>query len=421
MAHYDWKIGEALPELGAHSVAKHKVIEQYLDRYLDICVRTPAQEKQRLTIVDGFCGGGRYAFRGAELPGSPLVLLRTIAAAEKRLNACRPKGFQILTNFIFIDDKKEHTDFLRAEIEASEFVHLLDKSISIWTRPFTEAVDDLIVASKARHRKGQSIFILDQYGWSDVVFEDVRRILSELPKAEVFINFAVDTLIDYLSDKTAGTKAHSKIDLSPGLIREMVEHKSREKAWRAIIQNKLYDHIKKWTTADFYSPFFVRSPESGRSYWLLHLSRHREARNLIGEVHWEQSNVSTHHGRPGFGALGFSPNMKPEQMMLEYNFDADAQQQSLDALAEQIPSYVLGAVNDGRSTSLETVFGNECNDTPVTAAILETALIKLRDHRELKILNADGREKPRAKKIHWNDRVELPKQRTFYGPFGIAD
>jgi hypothetical protein len=81
--------------------------------------------------------------------------------------------------------------------------------------------------------------------------------------------------------------------------------------------------------------------------------------------------------------------MKPEQMMLEYDFDADAQQQSLDALAEQIPSYVLGAVNDGRSTSLETVFGNECNDTPVTAAILETALIKLRDHRELKILNAD--------------------------------
>ena len=280
-------------------------------------------------------------------------------------------------------------------------------------------MDDLIIAAKARHRKGRSLFILDQYGWSDVIFADVRRILTELPKAEIFINFAVDTLIDYLSEKTAGTQAHANIDLSPGLIREMVEYKTREKAWRAIIQNKLYSHIKDWTGADFYSPFFVHSPESGRSYWLLHLSRHREARNLIGEVHWEQSNTSTHHGRPGFGSLGFSPNMTPEQMLLEYDFDAEAQQQSLDALAEQIPSYVRAAAENGLSTSLEAVFGNECNDTPVTAFIIETALVKLRNEKELTILNKDGKEKPRAISIHWDDEIRLPAQRTLFGPFAL--
>ena len=52
--------------------------------------------------VDGFAGGGRYSFRGEELPGSPIILLRTIAEAEQKLNAARPKGFEIKTNFVFI-------------------------------------------------------------------------------------------------------------------------------------------------------------------------------------------------------------------------------------------------------------------------------------------------------------------------------
>lgn len=417
MAHYDWKIGEPLPILGAHSVAKHRILQRYLDRYIEICTRTPFMEKLRLTIVDGFAGGGRYSFRGKELPGSPLILMRTIAEAQERLNASRPKGFEILTNFIFIDDNKYHTDFLRNEIEASEFRAMLDQSVTILTSPFSSLVDQLIKSSKQRHRKGQSLFILDQYGWSDVVFADVRKILKELPKAEVFINFAVDSLIDYLSDKTAGSKAHKNINLSPGLINEMVAHKTREKAWRTIIQNELYAHIQKWTGAEFYSPFFVRSPESGRSYWLLHLSRHREARNLIGEIHWDESNVSTHHGRPGLGSLGFTPDMTPDQMPLDFDFDEHAQKRSLNALQNQIPEYVQAAVLNGRSTSLEDVFGNESNNTPVTAPIIESALVQLRDEKELQIFSKDGKEKPRAKTIKWDDEVRLPSQRTLFGPF----
>ena len=418
MAHYDWKIGEDLPELGAHSVAKHRILQRYLDRYIDICAVTPVQEKLKLTIVDGFAGGGRYSFRGDELPGSPIILMRTIAAAQERLNAARPKGFRIETRFVFIDDNKHHTDFLMAEIEQSEFSGLLGNAVTVLTCKFSQAVDALIRDAKNHTRKGRSLFILDQYGWSDVMFSDVRKILANLPKAEVFMNFAVDSLIDYLSDKTAGSQAHRNIDLSPAQISELVQHRTREKAWRAIIQNELYEHIQRWTGAQYYSPFFVRSPKSGRSYWLLHLSRHREARNLIGEIHWDESNVSTHHGRPGLGSLGFSPNMSPEQLPLDFNFDEMALERSMTTLEDQIPSYVRTAVSNGRMTSLNEVFGNECNDTPVTSPIIQKALVKLRDEKELKIISKDGKEKPRAQRLDWADRVVLPPQRTLFGPFG---
>lgn len=377
------------------------------------------QDTLRLTIVDGFAGGGRYSFRGEELPGSPIILLRTIAEAEQKLNVARPKGFEIKTNFVFIDDNALHTDFLRAEIEKSEFANLIGQNISILTSSFSNCVDKLIADAARHHQKGRALFVLDQYGWSNVVFSDIQKILTSLPKAEVFLNFAVDSLIDYLSEKHAGSRSHKNIDLSPSFVTELVKEKTRDRAWRFIIQNKLYEHIQNATGAEFYSPFFIRSPESGRSYWLLHLSRHREARNTIGKIHWEENNVSVHHGRAGFKSLGFSPDMTPDQMPLDFDFDESARTLSLETLADQIPVFVRDAVSTGTNTSLETVFGNQCNDTPVTAPIIESALIALRDANELTVWTKDGKLKPRARNIDWSDEVRLPKQRKFFGPFGL--
>jgi hypothetical protein len=34
--HYDWKVGEPPPELGPHSVAKHKILRAYILKYLEI-------------------------------------------------------------------------------------------------------------------------------------------------------------------------------------------------------------------------------------------------------------------------------------------------------------------------------------------------------------------------------------------------
>ncbi len=55
---YEWKLGQPLPVLGAHSVAKHDIFEQYLGVYIERLTRTPSQTMLNLTIVDGFSGGG---------------------------------------------------------------------------------------------------------------------------------------------------------------------------------------------------------------------------------------------------------------------------------------------------------------------------------------------------------------------------
>ena len=418
-SHYDWRMGDPPPLIGEHSLAKHRIIDRYVRRYIEICTSTPVQERLNLALVDGYCGGGRYRFDNGEVKGSPIVLLEAVAEMQERLNRSRRKGFEIRTNFLFIDVNRNHTEYLRSEIEASPFREDLDHTIQVWTGDFNERLDDAIELVKRRSpQKGRSLFLLDQYGWSDVAFRSVRKILGALEKAEVFLTFGVDSLIDYMTDKRLKQPGYLSIDADPGFVRDLIEEKSEGPAWRTVIQNTLYSHLQEATGAEYYSPFFIRSTEAHRSYWFLHLSRHREARNVIGNIHWEENNISLHHGGAGLQALGFSSGVDPRQLMLGYEFDEVAERTSKAALLRQIPQIIRRAVDADFAPSLEQLFGQRCNDTPVTRELFEEVLVELRQLGELRIEDVYGKEKPRSSRVSWSDRIVLARQPTLFGPFG---
>lgn len=417
--HYEWKLGEPAPIIGEHSLAKHRILDRYLRRYIEICTATPVQERLNLTIVDGYAGGGRYRFNDQEVAGSPIILLEAIAEMQDQLNRSRPKGFEIRTDFLFVDLNHRHTDFLRAEIEASPFESMLDDTIHIWTDDFNERVSDAIKLVKKRSpQKGRSLFLLDQYGWSQVAFRSMREILGQLEKAEIFLTFSVDGLIDYMSEEHLKRRSYSDIDADPDFVKALILKKEESGEWRTLIQNSLYRHIKSATSAEYYSPFFIRSPDAHRSYWFIHLSRHREARNVIGNIHWEENNISLHHGGAGLQALGFSKGADPRQLSLGYEFDEHAKGLSKQVLQDQIPRIIRDGVDADLAPSLEQLFGRECNDTPVTRELFEEVLVKLREMGELRIEDAYGKDKPRAQTMNWSDRIVLAQQPTLFGPFG---
>ena len=153
----------------------------------------------------------------------------------------------------------------------------------------------------------------------------------------MFLTFGVDALVDYLKANETATDSHGRIGLDQGLIREILKIKDTESGWRTIVQNQLYSRLRDLTGAQFYSPFFIHSPISHRSYWFVHLSRHREARNEIGRIHWAHHNTSLHHGGAGLDALGFTGERDARQMVLGYEFDVSAKEHSRAVLAKQIP------------------------------------------------------------------------------------
>jgi three-Cys-motif partner protein len=416
-----WRIGGPTPTIEPHTLAKHRIVRRYIQRYIEIVTRNRRMDTLRITFVDGYSGGGRYTNGQESFPGSPMIFLSTVAEMESQIAAGRTKGFNIQARYIFIDNERRHTDYLRAEIESSAFRGLLDKEISIWTGDFNVLVDSAIAAVKQNSTKaGCSIFLLDQFGWSQVSLLSIRKILSSLQKSEVFLTFMVDALATYLADNKYDMSAFSRIDLPPEMVRDMLRFREEDYLGaRVLIQNFMYDHIRKQTSAPYYSPFMIKSRESNRSHWFLHLSKHHEARNEIGEIHWQENNTTTHHGRPTFGSLGFTASERLDQYMIESFLDDHARNLSLTTFREEIPSLIGEATAVGRPANLIELFGKRSSDSPLVRSIVDPVLLELRDEGEVVIRRQDGTERPRTKTLDWTDSYELTKSPRFWTRFPL--
>lgn len=165
------------------------------------------------------------------------------------------------------------------------------------------------------------IVFLDQYGYGDVSLRAIRTILEYLKNPEIILTFSVDHIISYLSEEKSFLRGVMPAELGIEQIREMLalrENGGREARW--LIQNFLYRHLQERTGAPFYTCFFIKSPASHRSYWLVHISKHPRARDEMAARHWALTNHFIHHGRAGTQMLGYDPGqpISPDQIPMDF-------------------------------------------------------------------------------------------------------
>lgn len=428
---YHWGADLALPELGQHSAAKHDIYSTYVDRYIATLTKRHVQSRLKMTIVDGFCGGGLYSHDGNIVDGSPLRLLSAVECARAILLA-RRSDFDLDVDFVFIDENPNHVGFLKDELVSRGYATMLKTGkIKLVSSSFEDAIPTVIAAIRKKGRAHHSLFFLDQYGWSDVKLETVRQIMRDLANPEVVLTFMVDSLINLLHDKTSSLSALAAIDYSREDVRALLDIKDEygPKGWKRAIQNTVYRHIKACTGADFYTPFFVHPPESHRDYWLIHLSKHHQAREEMGNVFWAANNTMEHFGGPGFDALGFDPSVDVRQSMMDYVFDDDAASRSKKQLLEQIPYLLRTGWTDGGVMTKRSLFAARANDTPVVGALVDSQLAELRDAGEIVIFgqkrdqagNVIGETvRERAEAYSWDDVIRPPRQPRLFSIFTQA-
>jgi len=405
---YFWLLGREPPTLEPHSEAKHELFRGYLNAYLNRLTLRPEQDRLRLTIIDGFCGGGSYRGLDGEItPGSPMIFLQEVAAAEAALQSQRRKDFKLAIDFYFIDESKQHCAYLREEIQKSAFSPMLDKEIRIVRGAFKDAYEPIVREISARRGKRRALFFLDQYGYSDAPLGIVRRILKDIDGAEVILTFAVDALINYLSDTERFAKAVQPVELTRSKILDLKKlWEASESGSRYVVQNALFDHVARVTDAPHSSPFFVRSHVSKRAYWLVHLSKHHTARDVMGEIHWRVQNSSLHHGREGLISLGFDGAFR--EPSLPFEFDANARQRSVERVQFEAPRLIYAAAEThGGAIRYEDFYSRLCSHTPVTREMLDAVLCTIRADGDLKVIAADGTVK-RGAKFDWDDRLAKP-------------
>lgn len=417
--HYDWRDGPA--ELDAHSLTKHEVLVGYLIRYFEQrTLKSRGMERFRLTLVDGFCGGGLYRIRGTSdiALGSPLRMLKAVEEAEFALNLDRPKRLELDVQYIFIDKDKHAIAHLEKVLRAEGYGSQLGQKIHLVCEEFgTAAASAMAVVSRHTPRAHRAIFFLDQYGYREVPAPLIRQIFTDLPNSEVVLTFHVSSFATYTNDEFAEHVSKAlAIDIRSALGGQSIETiKENDADWRRFIQGALYQALVSNCGARFFTPFFIRGQGGGHGeYWLVHLSQHHRAQDVMKQVHWKLQNHSVHYGGAGLDMLAPQTMGFRQEFDGGFQFDDVAEVATTSALVRQLALNI--AARPG-PVYIGELFSSTCNTSPATAGMYNQVLATLVAEKEIMITSEDGRPRRQARYMSDGDLIERCGQANLFQLF----
>lgn len=372
-------------------------------------LQNPRIDKLRITLVDGFSGGGAFSDGAQIVEGTPFLLINAVDRAAQRLNRGKVKPLSIDADFHFVDASKGATDYLKDQLLHKGLIGRIGRDIFVHTKRFEAAAPEILdtIAQKSNRGAGRSLFLLDQKGYTQAPLSTIRRIFDRFRRAECILTFAVDWLIDYLSERPENLAAASNIELSLDQVREFVRMRGEE-GGRYAIQRLLLDHLRDRTGAKFATAFFIRSTEAKKALWLVHLSQHVTARNVMVDSHWSVTNHSLHQGRGGLDIVGFDPTSFDPTTFMFADHERDMM---LQALAEDMARRVRYSHGDSPVQYGQFV-DSIANQTPARLSDIDTAIRRLVSDNELSVLNALQRSK-RSAKLDRSDFIEVSRQPRF--------
>lgn len=406
---YSWADPKTLPLLSPHSEVKHRLLCEYMKEYARTLLKNPVARNFPLSIVDGFAGGGLYKTETEEEAlGSPLLLIQAMQEVMFEINSSRRIKVIPKINYYFVEKDPINLSYLREQLKKRGYIGSLN--ICLIEGSFHEKLPSIIEDIKRRSRAERCLFFLDQYGYSQVPISSVRRILSCLKKPEVIFLFAIESLSAYLTDKNNGFDPRTiGLSMSSKEILKLVQDSKPTKK-RMIIQHILHNELKSKVKAKFYTPFFIKSTKSKRSYWLIHLSNVFRANDVMTSLHWKLSNSFEHYGGAGYGMfhmLGYD-HLRDMGGHQAFIFDKNGKDQTTSQLFEQIPR-LLDHYDNSRAR-LGQFVESRANDTPASQEIVHQTFRDLFHANEIEVLTPKGNKRRSVATFNDKDIVQRPRQ-----------
>ena len=397
--HYDWSNGA---EIEPHSRIKLDILGEYLREYVNVRCGLPQQEAFRLSVIDGFCGGGVYS---CGTLGSPLAIIQSLSEISREVNIRRQtEGFKPIHfqfHLYFNDKDPGAINALKIavkgklqEIADSGATPKFFPKFSVGDfRNNLPIIEQQIITSKVRN----SIFNLDQYGHSNISEETLRRVLSLTRSAEVFLTFSIQSFLAFVSPAKL-----QKSQIFEGRISEISLHKTK-KEWLADVERLVFDEFH--AIAPFVSPFSINNT-GGWEYWLIHFAQAYRARQVYNDILHRKKNSQAHVGRSGLRMLGYS---SVEETSL-YLFDKESREIARSELLGDVPQFLTDSVKD-QTLSVENFYERTYNQTPAHSDDVNSALI---NSSEIEVVTSHGGKRRKAQMIKKSDFIRLAPQRTFH-------
>jgi three-Cys-motif partner protein len=427
---YKWQVGTAPPPLDPHSEVKHDLLREYVRRYIETLLANPRAERLTWTLVDGFAGGGAYTgAKGQVVKGSPLLLIEGCRETEAAIQSVRTKPVSLDTHYRFVEKDPGAVAYLNAELDVQGCRAALGDRLRVVQGTFEQHCDDIVSDIKARGRSERALFVLDQYGFTDVPIPLIRSIFERLDKPEVILTFGIDSLLTYLSDNPTSRATLQRLGLDRYVDWPNLSRMKEAGRFKELVQRQLSLGLLEQSGALFITLFFVRPLGSTPwDYWLVHLSRSYRARDVMMQVHWSLGNQFTHAMEPGLFQLGYAPaadSLASGQYDLPlgaaYTFDQVLRDAARKELELVLPRQVYGQTEPIRFVDLAARVANQ---TAVTEDVLKEALGPGIECRELVVLGPNGERRTKGSSIRSQDLISPSPQRPLFlpvQPSGLTD
>jgi three-Cys-motif partner protein len=279
-----------------HTLAKHRILQAYLAAWMPILSkqsRKVGAARETIKYVDGFAGPAIYE-KGEK--GSPILAL------ESALNHVHE--FPVPVELIFIEDDKDRFAILQQQLN----LHSADVAQSKNVRSVRALKGDcrtvigtiLDEADGRRERFGPAFVFLDQFGYSSVPMELVRRILAH-PQCEVLTYFFWRDLDRFITDqgKHAGiTTAFGCQDWQAAI---PLPTGQREQFMLGTYTKCLKDRAK----AKYVWPFAMLDENERLLYWLFFCTNNIRGLEEMKKAMWkvDQTGGFSFSDRAGLGQL----------------------------------------------------------------------------------------------------------------------
>lgn len=401
---YTWP-AELLP----HTERKHRVLSDYVGRYVRVRCVSPHRRGFKLAVMDGFAGGGRYI---GGSPGSPIIFVEQLASAIEAVNLGRAaqKMPQVtLQCRLSLNDADPDVIAILKENMAPALAPFVGHpqisfDVSYSTLSFEQAVPAFRQAVEAGGYKSV-LFNLDQCGHSQVDLGTLKSLMDAAPSVEIFYTFMIEAMLAYLSQ---GSPERLLRQLEPAGVTSLsrLDEVINKEEWLARAEKVVFDTLQG--LAPFASPFSINNPEGWR-YWLIHLAKQPRARQVYNDVLHANSSSQAHYGRAGLRMLSYNPDHEGAL----YLFAGDDRERAREALCEDIPRVIASS---GNRMSVADFYASVYNQTPAHNDDIHSAMLA---NPDLEVLTPAGKPRQKPHTIAASDIIKLKRQQTFMSLLGL--
>ncbi len=384
----------------------------FVTTFEQLCRRSRFRSCSSL-FIDGFCGGGSYECEDSTeiTDGSPLLMLRAVREARALLNFGRDKARELSVDYKFIDIEPETVAHLKYHINARAEESLIDASdlsrIQVCQADFLSQLPNVLAEVKQRKMGERAIFVLDQYSYDKLPMPQIAGILSTINAGEVILTFNVGSLMTFMSDRAANRRPMEKIGLDRHIPWDQIAtlKATQSQQWRQVLQRHLAYGIRQEAGARYATLFFVKPLGSNSwDYWLIHLSNHYKAHEVMKDLHWDNATEFGHELEPGVFMQGYDANRDRSYTgQHDFDFGSASRDLCIDGIREHFGQTLVGL---HQPVKLGDLIHDCVSQSPGSTSHFMEAASSLHRSRDVVVCSADGKVRQPSKNYKMDDIIE---------------